>query len=345
MGALIKPSKLALVLLAFVVMTNGSASAQSQREKFTIVAVGAPLHQMVLYVAQYAGYFTEERLDLDSVVVNGGTRVVAAVQGGADMGYLGCSEITTAAAQGSPLVIIGNGYDKYAVTLVLSKEAMAKAGITPKSPLDDKVKALSGLRISITSPGSTTDLLIRSLLLARGMDPDRVVTLQPLGDGAAQLAAFQRKLTDGFVFGAPFPQIAVSRGLGEIAIDPFEETIPEMKGMIYLCFATTRDTLAKKRGVLLAGMRAMTRAIKLLRDDPMAARQLLRKHYPDLDEAIFNQAFASYVKGVPASPVVTPEELKATLAWRNIGVKDPKVIAFDQVVVPDISQQVESLLR
>ena len=271
--------------------------------------------------------------------------MVAAVQGGADMGYLGCTEITTAAAQGSPLVILGNGYDKYAVSLVLSKKAMEKAGITVASPVDDKVKALNGLRISITSPGSSTDLLIRSLLLARGMDPDRTVTLQPLGDGASQLAAFQRGLTDGFVFGAPFPQIAVSRGLGEIAINPFEETIPELKDTIYLCFATTREMLAKRQSVLLAGMRAMTRAIKLLRDDPQAARQFLREHYPDLDEGIFNAAFASYVKGVPASPVVTPEELRATIAWRNIGVKEPKTIEFEKVVEPAISKQVDGLLR
>ena len=200
-------------VLSLWVLLVAPASAQTPRQKFTIVAVGAPLHQMVLYVAQHAGYFADEGLELDSIMVNAGTRVVAAVQGGADMGYLGCTEITTAAAQGSPLVILGNGYDKYAVSLVLSKKAMEKAGITVASPVDDKVKALNGLRISITSPGSSTDLLIRSLLLARGMDPDRTVTLQPLGDGASQLAAFQRGLTDGFVFGAPFPQIAVSRGL------------------------------------------------------------------------------------------------------------------------------------
>ena len=118
-----------------------------------------------------------------------------------------------------------------------------------------------------------------------------------------------------------------------------------MKDTIYLCFATTREMLAKRQSVLLAGMRAMTRAIKLLRDDPQAARQFLRKHYPDLDEGIFNAAFASYVKGVPASPVVTPEELRATIAWRNIGVKEPKTIEFEKVVEPAISKQVDGLLR
>ncbi len=327
-------------VIAALALNVASPSAQAN-EKFTIVASGSAMHQMILYVAQHAGYFADEGLDLDSVVVSSGPRVVAAVQGGsADMGYLGCTEVTSAAAQGSSLVLIGNGYDAYAVSLVLSNEAIAKAGITPGMSVDDKVKRLNGMRISITGPGSTTDLLIRSLMLARGLDPDKEVKIQPLGDGSSQLAAFQRKMTDGFIFGAPFPQLAEKEGIGKVVISPFDEKIPEMKGMIFLCFTAARETISKKPQVMNSAMRALTRAIKLLREKPIEARAVLRKHYPDVEESVFNSAFDTYVKGVPESPVITREELAATIAWRNIGNKNPMTVSYDSVVVPGIAEKV-----
>lgn len=327
--------------LAAALAFSASPASSQTKQKFTIVASGAAMHQMILYVAQHAGYFAEEGLDLDSVVVSSGPRVVAAVQGGsADMGYLGCTEVTSAAAQGSSLALIGNGYDAYATSLVLSNEAIAKAGITPGMSVDEKIKRLNGLRISITGPGSTTDLMIRSLMLARGLDPDKEIKLQPLGDGASQLAAFQRKMTDGFIFGAPFPQLAEKEGIGKVVISPFDEKIPEMKGMIFLCFTASRETIDKKPQLLHSGMRALTRAIKLLREKPLEARAVLRKHYPDVEESIFNSAFDTYVKGVPDSPIITREELATTIAWRNIGNKTPMNVSYDAVVVNSIAEKV-----
>jgi NitT/TauT family transport system substrate-binding protein len=83
------------------------------------------------------------------------------------------------------------------VNVALSNEAIEKVGITPDMKIDEKIKRMQGLKIGMSSSGSSTDTLIRALFLARGYDPDKVVNLQPLGNGAALLDAFEKKLIDG----------------------------------------------------------------------------------------------------------------------------------------------------
>jgi NitT/TauT family transport system substrate-binding protein len=82
-------------------------------------------------------------------------------------------------------------------------------------PVDEKIRRMKGLRIGITSPGSTTDTTARTLFKARGMDPDQTVQLLPLGGGSNMLAALEKGAADGFVWSAPQPQIAVQKGIGE----------------------------------------------------------------------------------------------------------------------------------
>lgn len=335
---------LAFALALAATLVAGPSLAERPLKKFSIVAVGTPLHQMLLYIADRAGYFRDEGLDLDSIVVNSGPKVVAAIQGGAEMGFLGCTEITTAAARGSDLAIVGNGYDAYATSLVLSNAAIAKTGIVRNMSIEDRLKRLKGLRIGITGPGSVTDLMIRSLFLARGMDPDKEVTLQPLGDGASQYAAMERGMIDGFIFGAPFPQIAVARKIGQIAISPLDENIPEMKGMLFICFASSKKTIGQKPEMIQSAINALTKAIALVRNDPEKARHILRPQYAEVDQAIYNAAFDTYVKGIPLSPIITPEELKRTMAWRNIGMDKPMSVPFENVIADGFAEKAAKVI-
>ena len=78
--------------------------------------------------------------------------------------------------------------------------------------LDEKLKRLHGVKIGITSPGSSTDEFMRTIMLVRGMDPSRDVQLQPIGIGAPMVAAMEAGATDGFAFMSPFTDMAVSQG-------------------------------------------------------------------------------------------------------------------------------------
>ncbi len=325
----------ALALVAAPALAPGLARAQAAPlRRVTIPSTGDGLHYMPVYLARAAGLFRDEGLEAEWLNVTGGTRQAAAVMGGsAEMSPLAMIHVMKAQAEGADLVAFCPVFDVYAMSVVLSNAAIAKAGIAPGMALDERVRRLAGLRLGISSPGSSADAVIRSLLLARGMDPDRAVRLQPLGNGASILAAFEKGLVDGFVWTAPAPELAVARGLGQVVVDPFSGEIPEQRGLPYVVMATSRATWAAKPEVILAATRAMARAMRLAHEDGPRAQALLRPYFPDIDDTVFAAAVETYRQGVPRRPVVTPENVSRTAEWLAIG-GDKVDASYAQVVLP-----------
>jgi NitT/TauT family transport system substrate-binding protein len=295
---------------------------------------------MPLYVAKEGGLFEKEGLQLDWVDVGTGPRSTAAVMGGsADIAVIGLFEVIRSASEGAGLVAICSNFNTYPQTLTLTNEAIGKAGITPGMNIDEKVKRLKDMRIGISSPGSTTDALIRSVLLARGYDPDKYVTLQPLGGNTALYAAFKQRVIDGFVWTAPEPQLAMLENLGQIVVDPLSGETPEFKGVVFSVMVSSRDTIKARPQVLRGAVRAMAAAMKLIHENPDKARELTRRSFPNVNEQAFNLGFKQYLVGIPKSPVTTPEEVTRTTEWRRAIDKNLKTAPYEAVVYADFAKE------
>jgi len=276
------------------------------------------------------GFFKAEGLDVESVDVGSGPRQAAALMGGSsEFTLLGFIHVLKSIAQGGSLVALAPGLNLLDIQLVLSNAAMQKTGIVPVMPIDEKVNRLKGLKLAITSPGSTTDTWLRSLLKARGHDPDSFVTIQPLAGGNPMLAALAKKATDGFVWGPPQSHMAVAQGIGQMAVDPFTETVPEIVGVPYVVVITSRDTLKNKPEILRAAVRAYTKAMKFAQEHPDAARDIVRKDFPEIDDKIFEASWANYRKALPTSPMISRATFEKTQAWLNITQPKPINIPYE----------------
>ena len=237
-------ARVTLLVAAFALAMSQPANAADKLQKVTIAFAGKGMSFIVQYVALGAGYYKDEGLEPDIVDVSSGTRQAAAVMGGsADFTQLGLPHTLRAVARGGDLVAIGSGFDKYPIALVISKTAAQKLGITDAMPPGEKIKRLHGLTIGITSPGSSTDEFMRTIMMVRGMDPDKDVKLQPIGIGAPMVAAMQQGSTDGFAFMSPFTDIAVSRGIGTVIADPMQGNLPEYQDVPYQVITTSRKTV------------------------------------------------------------------------------------------------------
>jgi NitT/TauT family transport system substrate-binding protein len=222
---------------------------------------------------------------------------------------------------------------------VLSNDAIKRLGITDTMTLDEKIRRVKGVRIGITSPGSSTDEFMRTIMLVRGMDPATDVKLQPGGIGAPMVAAMQQGSTDGFAFMSPFTDIAVSRGLGKVIADPMTGALPEYRDVPYQVITTSRDTLKNKRPLLLHVVRAMTRAMKFAHEDTEGSRRIVRQFFQDTPEAEFNIAFDSYIKAVPTTPVVSQAQVDNTVRMVNLMEKTPISATYDQLVYADLARE------
>ena len=328
---------LAALALGFLVIRPAAAE---DLQKVTIAFAGKGMSFLLQYIAIGGGFYKQEGLEPESVDVSSGTRQAAAVMGGsAEITQVGFAHTMHAVGRGGQLVGISTGFDAYPIALVLSNDAIKRLGITDTMSLDEKIKHVKGVRIGITSPGSSTDEFMRTIMLVRGMDPSRDVQLQPIGIGAPMVAATQAGSTDGFAFMSPFTNMAVSKGIGQIIADPITGELPEYRDVPYQVITTSRATLAAKRPLLQHVVLALTRAMKLAHDDKETARKLTRPFFQDTPEAEFNTAFDTYIKAVPTTPVISQAQVVNTVKMVNLTEKTPITATYDQVVYPDLSRQ------
>jgi NitT/TauT family transport system substrate-binding protein len=332
----------AVALLAGAAIVPATIPAAAQPTEKLKVAIGASgLYFLVHFVAEGAGFFKSEGLELDTIDVTTGPRQVAAVMGSSvDIAPLGLQLVIQAQSRGGDMVAICAGYDIMPMSLVLSNEAVAKVGIKPGMSTDEKIKLIKGLRIGITGPGSGTDDMIRTLVSVRGLDPDKDIKILPLGNGDSMIAAMQKGLTDGFVITSPFPETAVARKLATIVAEPLMGEVPEAQGVPYIVMGTSRATLAAKRPQLVKAVRAWTKSMKFMQENKDEARKVARHYFKSMEEPVFNAAFDKYLRGVATQPLIPPENVERVNKWLTLAKKTKIEAKYEDVVYPDIAREV-----
>ncbi len=332
----------AVLCVAGLVAAGAARNAEAQTPEKLKVAIGAAgLYFIVHFVAEGAGFFKKEGLELDTVDVTTGPRQVAAVMGGSvDIAPLGLQLVIQATSRGGSIIALSSGYSILPMSLVLSNDAIARSGIKPEMTTDDKIKRIKGLKIGITGPGSGTDDMARTLTGTRGLDPDKDITIQPLGNGDSMLAALEKGLTDGFVFTSPIPETAVARGLGQIVVEPLNGDVPEADGVPYIIMATNPAMLQEKRPLLVKAVRAWTNAMKFTHEHKEEARRVVRNYFKQMDESVFNIAFDKYVKGVPTHPLIPEENVQKVAKWMSLSKKTTIDANYATAVHPEIARKV-----
>ncbi len=329
------------VVIIAVLCVALAVSAQAQTQKIVITTPGAALHFFPAHVAAAAGLFAAEGLDVEWVDVGAGSKQVASVAGGsATMTMLGMQPAITAAEHGADLVAFAALFNKYPIQVVLHPQVMQRIGLTSSMPIDEKVKRLAGLTIGITGVSSSTDSVLRSLLLARGLDPDKALRIQPLGTPTAMLAALSKKAVDGAMLSAPQAQIAEAGGFGLTAIDPLTGEVPEFNGVPYTAMITTRDMLKRQPDLIMKATRALAKAMALEQKDPQQVGQLLQsKIFPDIDAKLFASFEPTYRSAAAQTPVITSDDYARLLKWMHILDPKPVTVRYEQMIDTEFAKR------
>jgi NitT/TauT family transport system substrate-binding protein len=141
-------------------------------------------------VAQRKGFFKDEGLDAD-IVVMGATPSIAALSNGDIDFTLLTGTVIRAAIRGLPVRLVAG--------LMTSSPHVLLARSEIKS-----VKELSGKKIGLAGFGDATQVLARIILARNGVDPDKEVQFVPLGPDSGRFAGLQQKLADAVVTSPPW---------------------------------------------------------------------------------------------------------------------------------------------
>ena len=148
---------LQIALLAAVATAGSVAIANAQPAKqhlrVTIPVIG--MNFLPLFVAADKGFFAKEGFDVEIISTSGdGPDVDALIAGSVQFTISTPNRLLTSFEQGKPLLAIMNMANRNAIDCAINKDTAAKVGITEDTPLDQKLKALKGLKVAGTRPGA-----------------------------------------------------------------------------------------------------------------------------------------------------------------------------------------------
>jgi NitT/TauT family transport system substrate-binding protein len=286
-----------------------------------------------LYHAQAAGYFTEEGLDVEIAVVPGTASIQAVLARDAQFTMAPGTYQLMAYEKGPRLLSAMSILTRNVINIVLHKDVARARGITEKSLLTDKVRALKGLRISGGAPGGFAHQVLNSHLLRAGLDPQKDIDIVGLGPTQALLAALEQRQIDGFATGTPTPEAAVARGFGVMVVDNSAGEDPDFAEFMMDVLMMTPETAKQQTALVRKVVRALLRSNAWMLDHPAEqALPFMKLVLKGLDDAVMLAGLQKTKLGIPRDGRVTERAVTLTQEFlRRVGALKA-TIPYDQIV-------------
>jgi NitT/TauT family transport system substrate-binding protein len=265
------------------------------------------LQWMAFWVAEGAGLFEREGLDVQVVTGNG--RMLS--QGQADVAIMPRPMFLTFVGDGEPLVAFANLLANDPINLVVSRAAAEARGLSPDMSLADRLAALRGLRIGV-APGPPARL--RALYDSAGLDAARDIEMV-IVEGEGQSAAFAEGRVDALYTHTPYLERALDTQDAVMVVNQSAGEVPELAGRQIHMAVATRRYISEHADVVSAFTRALYRSQQLIHADRDATMRAIRASSVTLQEpGSLGTIVSLYEPAVPRIPDVSPEGALRELA-------------------------------
>jgi NitT/TauT family transport system substrate-binding protein len=300
----------------------------------TIVQSSISFNFVPIYIAQTAGYFKQEGIDLSVVLAGGGPKAMTGLIGGggqfsASVFFDGMMAHRRGLTDVRAIATLSLFQNPMAILSTVAKER----GISLDQPLKQRLEAMKGLRIGITTPGATSDMFMRYIFRANGLNPDRDLQIIPLGGVSAQIAALQAGRVDGCSCLPPVDVIATTQGLTMEVLDRLKD-FPQLSGVTYGTLYGLASYNKAHPEVTNAMARALARATLLISHDPNAAKQATRPFLKELDQATYDAAWETYFPEMPATLDISKDSFDKELEFEKavLPPHDDSSLRYEDIV-------------
>jgi ABC-type nitrate/sulfonate/bicarbonate transport system substrate-binding protein len=293
-----------------IVGVTRSAFAADRQDKLVLVRIGIVSRStldMPFLVARERGFFREEGLEAEIILMKAALTVQALLGGSIDFGTATGTAVN-AAVNGADVRVVQAMSDKPSFDLV------AKPSIT-------SLQQLRGKRIGVSGIGSLTEILARQILIANQIPPDQVTFLS-LGTGDVTYAALKAGVIDATMVQIPQNFLAQDEGFRKLASGA--DIYRAVQGGL----ATTKAVISQKPELVTKAIRATLRAVRLIRNDKKYGLEFTKGPYLDLGkerEQLAERVYDAAVQGYLLSGVVD-EKLQRemiTVAAQRIKAQQP----------------------
>ena len=222
----------------------------------------ATLGFMGAFIAKDRGFFTQQGLDVNLVLIALNSNIPAAIMGGSvQIGGPTPTVMIQADDGGLDLVVVSgcSGVD----TTGKKDGLFARKGSGIAGPKD-----CVGKKLGVPGLNAYFHVLMRKWLADAGVDWNRVTFIETPFTQSADI--LRSGAVDAVATGEPFSTRIVNEGIGTLVVTP-GEIVPAGTSSIW--FAAGRDWAAANRPAVDGFRRAIVQAVQFLADDPQGARE------------------------------------------------------------------------
>ena len=287
--------KVFLLLLTFVFLTAPPAWA----EKIRTSVPGLNLNYLSIFTAQAKGFFKDEGLENETIVIGGPAAIAALVSGDVDYSGAGGSGLR-AAVKGAPLRAIMYQTEKVTWYFVTH-------------PSITRVADLKGKKVGVTLIGDSEDRFTTMYVERAGLAATDITRITMGTNPGAKIAAMKSGSVYAAVLDPAATVIAEKEGLRAMAF------MGDLFPLPFQGYVTTEKKLAENSAQIKRWIRAMVRALMFLRERPEEAADIGMKklQLARISRAMLIDAVKAYVRalpqGVPGMP--SPEGIKNILEY------------------------------
>ncbi|HKY08033.1 MAG TPA: ABC transporter substrate-binding protein [Candidatus Binatia bacterium] len=289
----------------------GFFSTAAFAEQVRTVIPRATLNYLSVPVAEVKGYFRDQGLENQTIVIPGSTAIAALVSGNVDFSGAGGTGMR-AALRGAPIKAVMFQTEKVTWYLLAATDIQ-------------KISDLKGKRVAVGTIGDTQDALITMLVEREGIsgrDISRVA--MPSRNTTNTILSLKTGAFSAAVVNADESLLGEKEGLRTLAF------VGDLFPYPFQGFVATDKMIAERPNDIKRWLRPMVRALMFIRDRPEEAADIAMKKIPmgNMTRPLVIEGIRRFAKslpdGVPGLP--TPQGIKNLMEF---DVKAPLKIKDD----------------
>jgi NitT/TauT family transport system substrate-binding protein len=282
---------------------------------------------MPFFVAKERGFFREEGLDVELIVMQA-IQTIQATMGNSTQFASATGSAVSSAVQGADIKVI------FAVTDRPSFDLIVQPSIT-------SVQQLRGKKIGTGGVGSLAEILARRILIAHNVRPEEVSILAT-GPSHVTYLSLKAKVIDAAPLQMPLTFTAQDEGFRKLAAAG--EYYQAVQGGL----ATTKTMLAEQPELVKKVVRAMLRATRLIKSDRKYAIDFLKGPWVDLGKNADKIAARVYDVAGPdflESGLVSEEIQRQMIADASVRIKPKQPVLPEHVFDFSVVRRVSDTLK
>lgn len=294
----------------WLILAPALARGQAKKVRFSVTSVSVT--EIAYKMAQLKGFYRDEGLEVEMIVIRGAIGIPALVGGSVDY-TSAAGAIIAAALRGVNVKLL----------LVVSSRPQFDLVTAPEIK---SLQQLKGKSVGISSRGGAVDLLTQAILSQNGLTPYKEVNLLVIGTPEKMLLALKTGRIAAGLFTPPRPIILSREGFNKLAYAGDYMSHYPTGGI-----GTTDQKIKNNPGEVLSFIRASQRGINYYAQNRAEAIELVIKYIGIKDPTLAAEVYDLHASRLNTVGVLDETWMRGAIDFTKKSLGVTKDVATNQV--------------